>query len=1424
MKMKPDTPQIASAHPRRRWGRRLLRIGLGILVLLVIALGFLYSPSGQRWAVSKVVEQAAGALGEQEVPVRLGLEHVGLDWAPVGIVLEGLRLTTTGDSASVSYGSLERVRLRPADRSGVHWSTMELVGLELTAAGRDWLMRLSGAGADPTDAAPDFKVDRLDVLGGRLPLDASWIPDGRAHVLLVDTFSMSAFDSGAPGLLDTGKGTLRLVSTSNEGVGDTTRLHLTGGAGSVQGQLMLDPERWLNTMDVHEELVAAIPHEWAFEGHWLEQRTTVRGIAPWCALDVALHWTDDAFILERASLDHGTIPFQAPDWLPAAGRVDLEGPVHCPLRPSATDGAPRSFLSALSGHPTLAWTARGEAAEAGRIQCGWNLATGLITAEGAAYDMVQDQSVEVHWDLSGRFTPLSDLVDRGLSDGLALNGTCTAAVSGEQAGSGSTTGVVGIETRFDDAGGIETDLALKARSAPIIVTEGLELHGEWTMDAQAGLSAEGALESWWSNLSVHAATLIPLPGFDGRTTQGRPLSLNRLMLRGRGNAEHFELDLEGDFIRGRAEGPLDGPSWLGPLAAALESGGLEELVGSDGQTASVEGPSDAGPWQVDVTLWRNDLLERFSHDQWSFGPGSHVILTHGDGLVQFDLDLMDLHLGPIHAEALNLVGAGGNTPLMLEAEGQGLSYLDWVSLDGFYASAQAPVDSISIVRMDWDGAIHGGLEFKHTFGPEGNHALSPSLLNWAYGDAAWSLAAEEEPVILWNARSEKPLAIRDFKLIGDRGSVLIDTPDSALETGAALQLRLDHFPTGPWLDLLEAPLSMDLPVGSGLINGTVQFGFSPFVAFGDIEWIDAVLEGIQLGDLCLRVGWKGDGPQLDFQQFQGDRQILSATNAADPKVLEIALSDWPLNILQPKIGEYGVRALGSIRDTVWIPLQSEAGGAMRGNVLLDVAELEVDAIGMTYSMNGTLDVSPGYFGMDQAIMRDRDGHEAIVNLSFLHEEWRHWNYDIGLDLPETFNVMDVKPDPSALYHGQVMATGEANVFGTADFMEIEAHVRSAPGTRFTMPLDAVEGPDIPSGIRFVGGSSVEKATAEDRPFDVDLELEIEVTPEAQLRLVLDQQAGELVEGRASGALSIVRNQNQSLFMQGGLDIEEGFYRFSLRDLLTKIIDIAPGGRIDWDGNPYEANMSLLAIAPLKADPRPLLPGLRYDAKTSVDVGLGIFGALSNPKFDFSVSFPDLEQTDPTTLSQLNAALSTREETERQALALLAIGQFIPPEQLDVQLFGQTAAATQASDLVSAGVSELLNNLSEDVVIGVRYSPSSSDPGDIGAVDDADALGTQDAFEMDLGFNLLDDRLRISGTVGAQGGGNSANQEQGQDLRGGFDVRYQLTPDGRWELIGYLKPESDLDDHQFRQGIGAVYQVRFDRLSELFGRSRKKPVP
>ena len=63
------------------------------------------------------------------------------------------------------------------------------------------------------------------------------------------------------------------------------------------------------------------------------------------------------------------------------------------------------------------------------------------------------------------------------------------------------------------------------------------------------------------------------------------------------------------------------------------------------------------------------------------------------------------------------------------------------------------------------------------------------------------------------------------------------------------------------------------------------------------------------------------------------------------------------------------------------------------------------------------------------------------------------------------------------------------------------------------------------------------------------------------------------------------------------------------------------------------------------------------------------------------------------------------------------------------------------------------------------------------------------------------------------GMEAASLEQ-TDLTGAVDVRYQLTADGRWELMGFSRPESALDGLQ-KHGVGAVYQVRFDKLKDLF---------
>ena len=237
--------------------------------------------------------------------------------------------------------------------------------------------------------------------------------------------------------------------------------------------------------------------------------------------------------------------------------------------------------------------------------------------------------------------------------------------------------------------------------------------------------------------------------------------------------------------------------------------------------------------------------------------------------------------------------------------------------------------------------------------------------------------------------------------------------------------------------------------------------------------------------------------------------------------------------------------------------------------------------------------------------------------------------------------MDLAPAADRLFHGTVYATGELDVFGDEHGVEIETVLRSEAGTRFTLPLDALEGTDLPSGIQFVS-RDVAPPAAEDRiPFNLGLDLDLDVTPDAELALVLDGKAGERVDGRANGTLRIAQSPDLPLTVEGGLEIVEGQYRFSLRDLFTKRIDIAQGGRIDWMGTPYSAELDLVAFSSMRVNPSPLLPSVVQSKKTRVEVGLGIRGALEAPQLEFDIAFPEYEESDPAMLAEVQAALPFR---------------------------------------------------------------------------------------------------------------------------------------------------------------------------------------
>lgn len=1407
-----------NSKPSPRKGRKVLRWGLLLTGIATLALvGLLGTPTGQRWLVRTVLNLAESSLETQSQSVDLGLGGVSVQWNPWGVSFENIwavqraqdKVAHPGDTLA----SLDAVTLFPKDASGLHWLHLKASGVTLTEKGQDWIESLLLEPSEGNSPPVDFHARWVELEKIRLPAQHSALGSHTLDVerLTCENLRFNGEDIGWDAL--EGLAELR-TQGSDVTKQDLTRLTWDGSERKMAFHISTHPAFWLSGSLNDDSLAALIPDQWSGEWDMVEHDLVWQGSGSHGSIEGGLSLSGDTIILREAKWDYDGMPL-IPAGLPPSGRVHLTGPLFLPTaRDSTID-----FVAGVQGKVQLQWAPKAledEVNSRGFASLMWDIQSGSAQLDGRwTLDSTSTTgATRAGLALNTTLPPLSDWMDGAWQDALTITGTWELERPGDSGGSGKANGALSVQAEPSDAASWDLTFDWNGLTSPLCLTPGLELYGNWSGAGGASLSSSGNLpEDWWMQCNLNEARFIPLAGYDGRIQAAPPLAMRRLHVGARGDAQQMTMEIDGDFFQGLIQGPLDIASWWNPLVEVLSAG---ELITDSSATAwkqpALNSNASSVPWDVQFTVWRDDLLERYSHNQWSLGPGSEVRIRHTEGDVQFEVNASHLHIGAYEADGFRMEGEGGASPLSLSVSADGISHRQYGELKDVSVSTEVALNTHSLIRAEWHGAVPAVIEVEHYLREGNQHVVIPRKLQCQYDEAEWWIDTAQVAPIAWTGSDWRTLNTPGFRIQGNRGGITLASRDTAWGSYRSLEIQLDAFPAGPWLDLVSRTATTPIPNlhAEGLVHGALRL--NPFSGNyrGELQWVDATLNEYTLGDICLEGAW-GSPQGIALQQFRGTEEIMRA-QTTDLRRIDLELLDWPLELLNPLLGKATLRAEGKADGKLSVVGRDDWDRAQLGGSLdIDADALYVGATGVTYTLGGRLDITPELIGMDRAVISDPEGHEAMLNLSVFHSDFSDWNYDIGLELNTPLSVMDLGADPGRLFHGIVFAVGEANVFGTTEYMQVEAKAQSASGTRFTMPLDALEGAEIPAGITFIDGNASEAPADFPAPaFDVDLSIELEVTPEAELSLVLDQKAGERVDGRATGSLSFIRNRNRSLGMEGALVIEEGQYRFSLRDLFSKNISIAPGGRIDWDGDPYEAELDLLAVAPMKTNPSPLIPNMVEREKTEVIVGMGIRGALSSPQLDFSIDFPRYVQSDPAMLAQVNAALSTPEEIERQAFALLATGQFIRLDQNNVQSIGVATAAAQASDLVSAGVSELLSSLSEDVEIGLRYLPPSA----LGTVEGSDLFRSEDSFEMDLGLNLLNNRLKISGTFGAQG--VEGFDVDRNDLQGTFDVRYQLTPDGRWELVGYRKPQSTLDTDP-RHGFGAVFQKRFDQISDLFRR-------
>ena len=1397
---KPSSDSNDALNVKRTWPRRLL---LGFVLVLIASCFWLATPAGQRFAVRYAVAQLNDALPESSLPLDVSVASVGLGFRPIGVQVQDLILKVDAPNGDTLLSVLT-VRAQPNGLSLTRWNAIHIEGATATGTMMDVLEQWTASSdSSPTSpAAPtDFELSSLtanDVSWSFDSLQAGFVTLDQVHIR---SLRLSQLEQ-SNGHIDLGgvdaRIDIRASTTDSETFGYAIKMNGTADTWNAQVERTPGP----------------VPVWEPYGDDWCPDVMTVQGqrtTGLWALslanshiqIDSEAAWRSDSLRFNRLEVDAQDLADWSPSLPPFSAALTLVGPLVIPLTDTTHLPGQWDQMEALG---TLSWeiTTRSKTGHPASSSGLWTPQTGQVEV---AMDIDSDcfPALQGHGpalDVAG-FVPSWPLSDKAPT--ASLYGSWQLDHRGNGNGLNVDEGNVSLAVSLDSTGLWRAQSSLGAQLMPLAIGETLDLQGQLSAQASVAVDSNGRLSAWSCDLDIAQGKWFPHLRFGARPVKSSPpLPMRKFEWSAAGDSLRFNSELDGDFLRGTLSGPMQLEQWIRPFETALASGGFTK-------PAPQAGPAE--DWSIDIRVLRDDLLERFSAGTKSVGPYSKLVAANTEGELRIDLRLTALHWGALKTRRLNLNGRGSAHALTAQLDVNRVQVGEWTPFESLELAGNVDLEARSSIGASWTGPVEGQMQVNHQLYPDGRHVIHPTLASFQHASGDWRLDTLAHPELSWPHGDWRSLTVDHVDWIGSLGAVSIGTPDSSLLDAANFNVSLNGVPLETVSEWTAETMSPPPPPMKGTLNGDMALDLTQMHAFADVQWQDASIGAFGLGDLCVSLLWD-DAPVGTLQQFIGDREVLSATTLSKDKAI-LNFKAYPVETLNPLLAKGEVEIAGSADGSVALDW-SQGMPLAEGDLTLDAHSISIGATGGQHSLNGVLRIDPDFIGMDQAIVLDADSNQARLNLSVLHTDFADWNYDLGLSLEEEpFRVMDLPPLPSRLFYGAVMATGNLDVFGDESGLFIEAEVKSQAGTQFTLPLDALEGAGMPSGIRFVG-SAEEAAPPEPRaPFGLTLDLELDVTPDAQLALVLDSEAGERVDGRAEGHLAISMDPEWPLSIEGGLTIQEGHYRFSLRDLFTKRIEIAQGGQLNWNGNPYSAEFNLLALSNLRANPKPILPGIVDLEKTAVQVGMGIHGILEAPELDFVVRFPQYEASNPSLLIAAESALSAPEEMERQAFALLASGQFIPRSG-DSDMTGQSVVATQASELVSSKVSELLSGLSEDVDIGLRYVPSAIAGGASTDNSDPSIVRTEDAIELDLGVNLMNDRLRISGTLGAQGG----NDVMFEDFRGGVDVHYKLTPDGRWELLGYQMPLSNLDQEDVKRGIGAAYQIRFNQLRELFRRDSK----
>lgn len=491
---------------------------------------------------------------------------------------------------------------------------------------------------------------------------------------------------------------------------------------------------------------------------------------------------------------------------------------------------------------------------------------------------------------------------------------------------------------------------------------------------------------------------------------------------------------------------------------------------------------------------------------------------------------------------------------------------------------------------------------------------------------------------------------------------------------------------------------------------------------------------------------------------------------------------------------------------------------LNGDIKVRDLSTTVDFTQVTYSVpKAHIDVDDNTFHVGPVRVYDPEGRSG--NMSFDLSLNHLSNISYALDItPENMLVLNTTSRDNDYFYGKVYASGKATIEGDKSGVNMDITASTEDHSAFYLPLSGKSNASAADFVIFESGirpDTTDQLVRKKLMFErkqrqlsstssgMDINLALNVQPNAECQLVIDPTVGDIIKGRGEGALNLHIKPTANVFeMYGDYTITEGSYLFTLQNVINKKFIIEEGSTIQWTGEPLDAMLNIDAVYKLKASLLPLLAGSVSSSNVPtravpVECIINLSDRLTNPTVTFDVIVPN---GDPDVQSLVSNALSTPESRSQQFLYLLVANSFISEASSNAAgSLSATASAATGFELLSNQLSNWLSADSYNIVI--RYRPKTEMTSD----------------EVDIGFSteLVSNRLLLE-VEGNYLVDRSMSVNQTSNIMGEAYLTWLIDRAGNLRLKGFTHTIDRFDENQGLQetGIGIYYKESFNNLKDL----------